>query len=96
MIAVVKSSGFASATVTKSLTPSKLSARPKRPPVERVAPLIVPVWPRPDPSATVVPEASSKPYAATRPAGTVDGGVTVSVTATVRVVDAPVTVIVAA
>ena len=63
---VVRSSESASATVTQSLMPLKLSAPPNLPPRVRVAPLIVPVLPRPDPSVAVVPDASSKPQAPTR------------------------------
>ena len=69
--------------MTRSFTPSKVSAEPKRPLVVRVAPLIVPVLPRPDESVTVVPLGSSKPQA---PTGAPPGGgaaLTVSVTATV-------------
>ncbi len=77
---VVRSSESASGTVTQSLMPSKLSAPPKRPPVLRVGPLSVPVLPRPDASAVVVPDASSKPHAPTRFEAT---GLTVNVTATV-------------
>jgi hypothetical protein len=80
VIPVVRSSESASGTVTQSLTPSKLSALPKRPEALRVAPLSVPVLARPDESVAVVPDASSKPHAPTR---FVDAGLTVSVTATV-------------
>ena len=52
---VVRSSESASGTVTQSLMPSKLSAPPNLPAVLRVAPVIVPVLPRPDASAAVVP-----------------------------------------
>ena len=58
---VVRSSALASGTVTQSLTPSKLSALPKRPLVERVAPDSVPPRPWPEPSVTAVPDGSSKP-----------------------------------
>src|SRR3954468_16588491 len=68
----VMSSESASGTVTQSLTPSKFSAPPKRQPVVQAAPETVPVLPRPDLSATVVPVPSSKPQAPTRPLG---GGV---------------------
>ena len=83
--------------MTRSLTPSNVSAEPKRPLVVRVAPLIVPVLPRPEASDTVVPLGSLKPQAPTGapPAG--GAGLTVSVTATVfgePVVPADVTVIV--
>ena len=46
--------------VTQSLTPSKERALPKRPWAIRVAPLMVPVLPRPEASTTVEPLASSK------------------------------------
>ena len=66
---VVRSSDAASATVTQSLTPSNDSAPPERPAAVRVAPRSCPVLPEPDASATVGPDASSNPYAATRPVG---------------------------
>src|SRR5687768_14763668 len=69
VIPLVRSSELASATVTLSLTPSKESALPKRPPSTHVAPLIVPAFPLPELSAVAVPLPSSKPYSATRPAG---------------------------
>ena len=37
------------------------------PEVVHVAPLIVPLFPLPDASVTIIPEPSLKPYAATRP-----------------------------
>jgi hypothetical protein len=43
------------------LTPSKLSAPPKRPTGTRVAPAIVPPLPLPDESTTVPPPVSSNP-----------------------------------
>jgi hypothetical protein len=43
------------------LTPSKLSARPKRPAAVLVAPLIVPLFLALEESPTAVPEVSSKP-----------------------------------
>ena len=52
--------------MTQSLMPSKVSARPKRPDVVRVAPEIVPSWSR-TASVTVEPLVSSNPKAATRP-----------------------------
>ena len=70
VIAVVRSSELASATVTQSLTPSNDRPPPYRP-VVRAAPEIVPALPRPDVSVAVVPLASSKPQAPTSP---VDGG----------------------
>ncbi len=60
VIPFVRSSALASATVTISLTPSKLSALPNRPAVVHVAPLIVPVRLPPDASAALVPEPSLK------------------------------------
>src|SRR4051794_32251940 len=59
----VESSG----TVTMPVAPSSVSAWPKRPLAVRAAPpTIVPLrWP--SASTAVVPDASSKPYAATRP-----------------------------
>src|SRR5919201_2321283 len=63
---VVRSSEAESATVTRSLTPSNESARPCLP-VTREAPEIVPALPRPELSATVEPDASSKPQAPTSP-----------------------------
>ena len=77
---VVRSSEATSATVTRSLTPSNDSARPKRPAVERVAPEIVPVFELPDESVTVVPVVSSKPQAPTRPVGSTAGLLTVTLT----------------
>ena len=50
VIPVVRSSVLASAIVTRSLTPSKLSAPPNFPDAVRVAPSIVPTFPRPDAS----------------------------------------------
>jgi hypothetical protein len=78
---VVRSRTLASGTVTKLLVPLKLRAPPNRPAVLRVAPVIVPVFPRPDASTAVVPVVSSKPHAPTRLAE--PGGLTVRVTATV-------------
>ena len=78
---VVRSSESASATVTQSLMPSKLSAPPNLPAALRTAPLIVPVLPRPEASAVVVALVSSKPHAPTRLEGA--AGPTVSVTVTV-------------
>ena len=53
-----------SVTVTQSLTPSNESAPPFFPAADQVAPEIVPVWPRPEMSARVVPLPASKEYAA--------------------------------
>ena len=61
VIAFVRSSVAESATLTMSLTPSKLSARPKRPEVVRVAPETVPALPLPEESVAAVPVVSSKP-----------------------------------
>jgi hypothetical protein len=61
VIRVVRSSEAASGTVTQSLTPSKVSAAPKRPVAARAAPLIVPVLPVPERSVTPAPLASSNP-----------------------------------
>src|ERR687888_506106 len=77
---VVRSSTSASATVTQSLTPSKLRAPPNLPAVFHVGPFSVPVLPRPDASAAVVPDVSSKPQA---PIRLLAAEVTVSVTAIV-------------
>src|SRR5215207_11563486 len=59
----------ASATVTRSLTPSKLSAPPNLPPGTQAGPETVPVCPLPLASAADVPAASSNAHAATRPVG---------------------------
>ena len=80
---VLRSSDALSGTVTQSFTPSNVRADPNFPAVERVAPEIVPLFPRPEPSVTAVPLVSSKPQA---PTGPVPGGVagfTVRVTDTV-------------
>ena len=56
--------GFSSAveaTVTQSLTPSKVSALPKRPWVVQAAPEMVPVCALPEASAVLVPVPSLKP-----------------------------------
>src|SRR6202035_2397175 len=55
--------------VTTALLPLNCSALPYLPVAAQVAPVIVPVWPFPDASVTVVPEPSSNPYAATSPVG---------------------------
>lgn len=75
---VVRSGTLASAIVTQSLVPLKLRAPPNLPAVECVAPVSVAVLPRPEASAAVVPDGSSKPHAPTRLAGA--DGLTVSVT----------------
>ena len=66
MARLVRSSDALSATVTRSLSPSKVSAEPNLPAVLRVAPEIVPTLPRPEASPTEPPLASSKPQAPTR------------------------------
>src|SRR5689334_17978321 len=55
--------------VTSAFVPLNCNAPPYLPDVTRVAFVIVPVWPLPDASVTVVPEPSLNPYAATRPFG---------------------------
>src|ERR687888_626707 len=80
VIPVVRSSESASGTVTQLLTPSKLSAPPNLPPVVQVAPVTVPLLPRPEASVAVLPDPSSKPHAPTRLA---EAELTVSVTAIV-------------
>src|SRR5581483_9236999 len=62
---VVKSSEGESLIVICELVPLKKSALPNRPAAVQVAPVIVPVFPLPEASDTVVPLPSSKPYAAT-------------------------------
>ena len=59
--AVVRLSSAVEATVTQSLTPSKVRALPKRPWVVQVAPVMVPVCPLPEASAVLVPVPSLKP-----------------------------------
>ena len=78
---VVRSSGFASGTVTQSLTPSKLSAPPNRPAAVRVAPQIVPVLLPPEPSATVVPGRLVEPVGGDQAGRRHRRGLTVNVTA---------------
>src|SRR5215831_17837696 len=53
--------------VTTALVPLNDSALPYLPAAAQVAFAIVPVWPLPDASVTVVPDPSSNPYAATSP-----------------------------
>ena len=53
---LLRESEAESATVTQSLTPSKVSAPPDLPAVVQVAPEIVPLLPRPELSASVEPE----------------------------------------
>src|SRR2546430_12696878 len=66
VIAVVRCKEAASGIVTFALVPLNESAFPYLPNVVHVAPLIAPLCPLPEASAAVVPEFSSKPYAATR------------------------------
>src|SRR3954470_3687537 len=80
---VDRSSDELSATVTQSLMPSNVRAEPNLPAAVRVAPEIVPLFPRPEPSVTDVPLVSSKPQAPTGPVPGGGAGFTVSVTATV-------------
>ena len=61
VMAPVRSSGFASAIVTQSLTPSKERAAPWRPLAVRVAPEMVPLLAEAEASWAAVPEGSSKP-----------------------------------
>ncbi len=65
VMAVVRRSEAASATVTRELAPLKSSAGPYRPVDTRVVPAAVPVLPFPDASTTVVPDTSSNANAAT-------------------------------
>src|SRR3954470_5038320 len=65
---VVRSSEGRSATVTQSLRPSKLRARPKCPRT-RFGPASMPVFSRPEASAVLAPDRSSKPQAPTSFAG---------------------------
>ncbi len=67
VIAPVRCNDALSATVTRELLPLKLSAWPYFPVAAHVVFAVVPVLPLPDASATVVPDPSSNPYAATRP-----------------------------
>src|ERR1700744_2984454 len=53
--------------VTTELVPLNDSASPNLPAVDHVALLMVPLFPLPEASVTVVPEPSLNPYAATRP-----------------------------
>ena len=67
VIAVLTFSDADPGIATRLFVPLKLSAAPYRPLVVHVAPLIVPVLPFPEASATVGPLPSLKPYAATSP-----------------------------
>ena len=69
VIPVVRCSDAASGIVTSALVPLNCNALPNLPDVDQVAFVIVPLLPFPDASATVVPDPSSNPYAATRPDG---------------------------
>src|SRR3954447_1497537 len=82
VIPLVRSSEFASATVTRLFDPLKESAPPNLPAVVRVAPVIAPGLLEPELSVAVVPVASSKPSAVTSPVGG-GGAVLDTVTATV-------------
>jgi hypothetical protein len=67
-------------TVTKAFVPLKLKASPYLPAVVQVAPLMIPLFPLPEASFTIVPLPSLNAYAATRPGvGVGDGGVGVTV-----------------
>jgi hypothetical protein len=64
MLPVIRNdTGFARST--KLLDPLNDNALPNRPNDDHVAPLIVPLFPRPDESTNVPPAPSSNPYAAT-------------------------------
>src|SRR5579884_4296935 len=65
--AAVRSSAAASLTVTQAFVPLNDRALPYRPDVVHAAPEIVPVFPLPEASATVLPNPSLKLYAATNP-----------------------------
>jgi hypothetical protein len=65
---VVRCKDVASLTVTRALVPLNTRAFPYLPEVVQVAFVIVPVFPFPDESDTVVPVPSLKAYAATSPA----------------------------
>src|SRR5215510_1606006 len=67
--------------VTTAFVPLNDSALPYLPAVAQVAPVIVPVFPLPDASVTVVPDPSSNPYAATSPVAAIEGGADASSTA---------------
>ena len=58
---VVRSRSAASATVTMSFVPSKLSAPPFLPAAVQLAPETIPEWPLPVASDAVEPAASSNP-----------------------------------
>src|SRR6516164_1187773 len=69
VIPVDRCSEAASGIVTSELVPLNCSAPPYLPDVTQVAFVIVPLFPLPDASLTVVPEPSSNAYAATSPLG---------------------------
>ena len=58
---VVRSSTFASLTVTRSFVPSKFRAAPYRPLADHAAPEMAPLLPLPVRSAVDTPASSSKP-----------------------------------
>src|SRR3954451_16298696 len=76
VIPVVKSSEAASLIRTDALEPLNARALPKRPAELQVAPLSEPLLALPEVSLTAGPVPSSKPYAATRPAGALVPGST--------------------
>src|SRR5579871_6143999 len=67
VIPVVRSKDAASLIVTQALLPLNTSAFPYFPAVVQVAFAIVPVFPFPDASVTVLPVPSLNEYAATNP-----------------------------
>src|SRR5712692_5062679 len=67
VIPVVRCNEAESLMFTRALLPLKTSALPYFPAVVQVAFAIVPVFPFPEESATVVPVPSLNEYAATRP-----------------------------
>src|SRR3954454_12739612 len=79
---VVRSRELLSGIDTKLVEPLNESALPNLPVVMRVAPVIVPVFPAPERSVTVGPDASSNPYAATSPEAGGGGGPLETVTLT--------------
>ena len=69
VIPVDSCSWAALGTETSALPPLNCSALPNFPVAAHVAFEMVPLWPLPDASATVVPDPSSNAYAATSPDG---------------------------
>src|SRR5262245_17662765 len=67
VIAAVRPSDAEFATVTCAPLPLNTSALPNLPDVVQVAPLMVPLFPLPERSVTLVPAPSLKLYAATSP-----------------------------